>query len=232
MASDDLDIEAEEDELGISPLGMILVVMLALVGLALFLNPASPTYDVAIGGVIALSIALGLPPLQRWGNEGDLRRTFLAALIGTSVISILSMIMGLLTFSATTEGDAGIVQTTLILVLALPAVFEELLFRSGAYMNLRRVVGNRAAIVIQAVFFAIYHFARNPDPAYFLLLFAGGIVFMLIFLISRNILSSMLAHAIANLRPVIMGLLLSPPFMIVVVLALILVIWRRWSENG
>ena len=55
MSTDDFEIY--ENELGISPIGMVIVLLLTLIGLAIFLNPKSSLYDTQIAGVIVLSIS-------------------------------------------------------------------------------------------------------------------------------------------------------------------------------
>lgn len=215
------EFEGNEYELGISPLGMVLVVISALIGLALFLDPGSVSYDVAVGGVIVLSIALSFGSgLQRWENEGNLPRVLLIGVIGSAVVSILVTVIY-------TMSPFSTIQSSDWLVLTLPAVFETLLFCGGVYLVVKRVLGTAIAVVVQAATFALYHFARNPDITYTMILFMGGVVFMLVFLASKNILSAMVAHALTNLRPLYMQILMSPVTVMVIGGAfLIYIIWR------
>jgi len=214
--------EIQDYELGISPLGMILVVLSALVGLVIFLDPNSTTYDVAVGSVIVLGIALGFGSgLQRWRNEADLRKTLYLGLLGAAIVSVVVAIFSYVGAQYST------IDSTTIIILAVPPVFEELLFRAGVYLTIQRVTGTYIALVTQALLFAVYHFARNPDPLYFAVLFIGGIVFCLIFLLSKNLLSPILAHEIVNLRPVYMQILLSPLTIAVIGIAFFLLIYRR-----
>lgn len=217
------EFEDEEVDLGISPLGMLLVVCLGIIGLIFFLDPKSTLYDIRVGGMIALSIAIAFSPrgLQRWPNEGDLPRTFLLALIGAALVSILVTIVYTIPFQSTLTGS-------MIIVLALPPIFEELVFRVGVFLAVREVAGTFVAVMTQAALFSLYHFiVWEADIQYAIVLFVGGIVFQIIFLLSKNILSSMIAHAIVNLRPYLMVILLSPFMLLTVGGAVLIVLWRR-----
>ncbi|MBY8999061.1 MAG: CPBP family intramembrane metalloprotease, partial [Candidatus Thorarchaeota archaeon] len=121
--------------------------------------------------------------------------------------------------------------TSTIIVLALPPIFEELIFRVGVFLAVREVAGTIIAVVTQAGLFALYHFiVWSPDLQYAFVLFFGGIVFQMIFLQSKNILSSMIAHAIVNLRPYLLVILLSPFALLAVGGAIFIVLWRRFRE--
>jgi len=224
MSYEDFD-DYDEFGLGISPLGMILVVMVAFIGVAIFLNPGSELYDVQIGGVIALSIALSFGTgLQRWENEGDLKRTLIYALVGASTISIAGYVL----YTARAQST---VSSSLVLALAIPAVFEELLFRDAIYRNVARKTGSFVAMIIATIFFATYHFARNPDQTYLAFLFVAGIILQVVYILSKNLLSSMLAHAISNLRPVLWSLLFTPQMLMIIFVAVLILLWRLRS-NG
>lgn len=210
----------EEQQLGISPLGMLLVILSALIGLVLFLNPSSTTYDIGVGCFILLGLILAFDPvLVKWRNEGDLPRGLLLALIGATLVSVMITIISVVSFST--------VQSEIFLIVALPAITEEPIFRGTVFIRIRRFIGTGPAVVVASGLFALYHFARNPDATYFLILFLGGIIFQIIFILSKNLLSSMLAHAIVNLKPYIMGLLFSPYVLLAVGGALIIVLWRK-----
>ena len=203
------DFETDETQLGISPIGMAAVVLLALIGLALFLNPQSTVYDVQIGGIIVLSIALAsMSRIQLLQHEGDLIRTLSTGIIGAAVISIICTIAALATFTGSSIQGGNILGN--LLVLGLPSVFEELIFRGSLFLVIRRVLGTWPAVGLQDVLFATYHAFRNPNAVYFAVLLAGDFVFMLVFLVSHNLLSSMISHAIVNLRPVLWQIVLNP----------------------
>ena len=218
--------DEEEVELGISPLGMLLVILLGVIALVFFLDPNSSLYDIRIGGMIALSMVIAFAPrgLQRWTNEGDLPKVLLLALIGAALVSIMVTVVYTIPFQST-------LTTSTIIVLALPPIFEELIFRVGVFLAVREVAGTIIAVVTQAGLFALYHFiVWSPDLQYAFVLFFGGIVFQMIFLQSKNILSSMIAHAIVNLRPYLLVILLSPFALLAVGGAIFIVLWRRFRE--
>ena len=209
----------EAQPLGISPLGMLLVILSGLIGLALFLDPSSTTYDIGVGAFVLLGVICAFDPiLVKWRNEADLPRVLLLALIGAALVSIMVTLISL-PFST--------VQSALFLIVALPAITEEPIFRGTVFLRIRQIIGTGPAVLTSTGLFALYHFARDPDPLYLLILFLGGIIFTLVFIISRNLLASMLAHGLVNLSPYIMGLLFTPFVLLVVAGALLLVLWRR-----
>lgn len=210
-------LQTPERNLGISPLGMVLVALAAVTGLAFFLNPESQIYDVSIGSMIVLSIALSFGSgLQKWRNEADLKRTFLYGLLGSAVVSIIAVVVGITFFSASTTKQFS---RDVLLILSIPAIFEELLFRGGVLPILQRVVGMKVAVLIQAVLFATYHTWAGLDVARFITLFAGGIVLALIFLVTKNLLASIIAHLIINLKPYAVVIMLQPATLVVIALA-------------
>lgn len=214
-----------DSQLGISPLGMVLVALSAVIGLAIFLDPTSATYDIAIGSTIVLSIALAFGAgLQRWKNEADLKLTLLLGVAGAALVSVIITVVGLLTFTGSTT-----VSQNFLLVLALPAIFEELLFRGGLFLIIRRVTNWYIATFAQAFAFAIYHSWVGLDLQYFMLLFVGGIILQLIFLASKNILSSMISHAIINLKPYMLQLLMQPLSLVIIAIAVTIYILKKRS---
>ena len=220
------EFEDEEVDLGITPLGMLLVVCLGVIGLIFYLDPKATLYDIRIGGMIGLSIAIAFSPrgLYRWSNEGDLPKTFLLALIGAAIVSIVVTITNTLPLSSL-EGPA-------ILIRAIPTIFEELIFRVGVFLAVREVAGPIVATLTQAGLFSLYHFiVWSVDIQYAIVLFIGAIIFQVIFILSQNILSSMMAHAIVNLRPYLLIILLSPLMVLTVAGGLLIALWRR-SRNG
>lgn len=219
--------EDDDIQVGISPLGTLLVILLGIIGLMLFLNPSSTMYDFRIGGIIAVSIPIAFAPggLQRWQDEGDLPKTFLLALIGAVSVSLIVSIVY-------TVPVLSVLTVSTVLVLALPPIFEELVFRVGLFFAFQRVMGTEIAIIFQAIIFGLYHFfVWEVSAQYAFVLFMGGVIFQIIFLMSKNILSSMIAHAIVNLKPHILAILMSPFVFFTVGLAIVLIFWRR-SRNG
>lgn len=222
--------ELDEYDLGISPIGMLLVGFAFAIGLIFFLNPYSELYDIQIGLIVIAGMTIGFGTgLQRWDNEGDLKKTFGWSLIGVALLSITVTIF-YFDYSPILPAYSSAIQGSIFLVLILPAIFEELIFRVGLFNIFRRAAGVKGAVGIQALFFALYHFAREPDLRYLVVLFIGGLIFAVIYLITKNILTSMLAHAMFNLRPVMLSILLSPLMIVVVVIAVIAFIVR--SRNG
>lgn len=218
----------DEPELGISPIGSLLVVLLGFIGIIFFLDPRATTFDYRVAGIITISIALAAYYSEEYEileDEGDLPRTFLLALIGASVVSIMVTAVYAVPFQDTLTFST-------IIVLGLPPIFEELAFRLGLFLAFQKVTGTTMAIGLQALVFATYHFIFwEVSIQYAIVLFFGGIVFQLIFLLSKNLLSSMLAHAIVNLRPFIFAVLMSPFVILAVAGGLLITIWRR-SRNG
>jgi len=218
----DTTIGEDAEQLSIGPLGVLLVVMSALIGLALFLDPSSSSYDISVGGIIVLGVAIAFSSLiQRTRYEVNLRNTLLLALIGGAIISITATLVYTVPLQSTVQGQ-------ILLIVGLPPIFEELIFRVMIFLAVYRVTHSMyAATIIQAVFFALYHFVRQPDLAYLIVLFIGGIVLQWIFILSKNILSSMLAHAMGNLRPYLLELVMSPLGILTIGGALLIVLLRR-----
>lgn len=218
----------DEPELGISPIGSLLVVLLAFIGIIFFLDPRATTFDYRVAGIITISIAIASYYSEEWEvmeDEGDLPRTFLLAMIGAAVVSIMVTAVYAVPFQ-----EALTFST--IISLGLPPIFEELAFRLGLFLAFQKAVGTTLAIGLQALVFAAYHFIFwEVSMQYAIVLFFGGIVFQLIFLLSKNLLSSMLAHALTNLKPFIFTLLMTPFVILAVAGGLLLTIWRR-SRNG
>jgi len=197
-------IDTENHELGISPIGVVLVIFIGLVSFALFVNPTSSFFDIQIAGMILLGIVMArFVGLQLWTDETDLKRDILYGSVGAGAISVVMLITGVVwNYSA--------VETSLLitLCLALPCVFEELLFRAGVYLAIVRTSGQVIATMVQALFFAIFHAWKDNQitgieflySQYFMVLFCGGIILQIIFLLTKNLLSSMVTHLIINLK--------------------------------
>ena len=164
--------------------------------------------------------------IQLLHNEGDLIKTLTTGIIGAAIMSVICAVAAIATFTGSTIQGGNVLG--LALVNGLPTVFEELLFRGSAFLIVRRILGTWPAVIIQDVLFTAFHAYRNPDIVYTLVLFAGGIVLMLVFLISRNLLSSMISHAIVNLRPVVWQIILNPGTLagLAIVLAITYAQWR------
>lgn len=219
--------EEDDIQVGISPIGRLLVILLGVIGLVFFLDPRATTFDYRVGGIIAIAIPISFVSgkLQRWEDEGELPKTFLLALIGAALVSIMVTIVYTIPFQ-----DAFTFST--ILTLGLPPIFEELVFRVGVFLAFQEVTGTTLAIFLQAGLFSLYHFIFwEASAQYAFVLFFGGVVFQIIFLLSRNILCSMIAHAIVNLKPFIFAILLSPFMILAVGMSLLIVLWRR-TRNG
>lgn len=214
----------DDDTLGISPLGMLLVILSALVGLVFFLSPTSSTYDIGIGGFILLGVILSFDPkLVKMKNEGDLAKTLLLALIGASLVSI----MVTLVYTA----SMSIVQSSMLIVVAIPAITEEPIFRGTVFLRVKQYIGTGPAVLVQAALFSLYHFARNPDATYSFVLFLGGIIFAVVFILSKNLLASILAHEIVNLRPYLMTILFTPYALLAISGALLIIAWRKLNRG-
>lgn len=214
----------EAQPLGISPLGMLLVILSSLIGLALFLDPGSSSYDIGVGAFVLLGVICAFDPiLIKWRNEGDLPRVLMLALIGAALVSLMVTLIYTLPFST--------VQSDIFLIIALPAITEEPIFRGTVFLRTKQIIGTGPAVLVSSGLFAIYHFARNPDPLYLLILVLGGVIFTLVFVISRNLLASMLAHGLVNLSPYLMGLLFTPFVLLAVAGALIIVLWRKLKHG-
>jgi membrane protease YdiL (CAAX protease family) len=205
---------------------MVLVVICGLVALTFFLNPKSELFDMRVGGMIGLSIVIGFASgLQRWMNEADLKRTVSWGVLGAGLIGIITLVANVLW----TAGQSFSVADSVI--LALPGIFEELLFRAGVYLTVLRVTGSPIAIFAASLTFATYHaWVANllgADFVYFAVLFAGGIVLQVIFLITHNLLTSMIAHELNNLKPILFSMLVSPFGIAVIVLAIVLFVLMK-----
>ena len=85
------------------------------------------------------------------------------------------------------------------------SLLEEFFFRGFAFLTLEKYVGVKSAMTISAVAFAVYHIAMMTSmfsPWIFALSFvgllAGGVIFNLLNLKSKNLYTSWFVHAFAN----------------------------------
>lgn len=80
------------------------------------------------------------------------------------------------------------------LVSLAPAVIEEIAMRGFVFGRFRSVLGDRDALILQAVLFAILHMNLLVLPSHFLM----GLLFGVLRLRSGSLLPGMLAHALWN----------------------------------
>ena len=234
--SDELydSMDTQDTELGISPLGVIVVIVSALVAFSLFLDPNSQLFDVKLGILVIGSMAVSrFAGLQLWENEADLKKTVMWGLVGSAAVGILTFAVNMVWGFSTTATSMII-----LLALALPGVFEELLFRGGVFLAIEETFGTPIATIVQAFLFALFHswvvsgelFTVHLD--YFIILFVGGIVLQIIFLISKNLLSSMIAHFIINLKDRAGAILSFQIIVLLVALAALFYVLKRRLTNG
>lgn len=212
----------------IGPISLALLVFSILAGYYIFLDPNAATYDLQIGVtlfasivVVLLAVAMKTAQIQTRG-EYNIKNTLLVALIAAAAVSVVSMLMFL-------EGETySTITSSLVLYLALPAIFEECL-RLGVFGMFQKLVGTNIAVILQAFLFAMWHtIARTDvDVTYLTVLFLGGIILMVAILISGNLLAGIIAHAIINLRPILFTLVFSPLMLIVIMLTVVIIFARR-----
>lgn len=125
-------------------------------------------------------------------------------------------------FSAITgalTGDVGVNRDNFIFVAIyisfVNSLLEEFFFRGFIFLSLKKFWSNKAAYIISAAVFAVYHIAIMSgwfSVGLFVLamlgLFAGGIIFNFLNSKSNNIYTSWLVHMFANFAINTIGLLL------------------------
>lgn len=97
------------------------------------------------------------------------------------------------------DGTAGAFLLNLLIVAVLPAVLEEMLFR-GVILQVLRPAGDRAAVWISSLLFALMHTTLHQIPFALLL----GLVFGYIVVKTGNIYLSMAIHGLNNAMSVVM----------------------------
>ncbi|MFA9399359.1 MAG: lysostaphin resistance A-like protein [Clostridiaceae bacterium] len=107
-------------------------------------------------------------------------------------------------YSETSETIAGAYNSifSVIIIIALIPIFEEILFRGLIFNELRHSLNITLSIILQAAIFGIFH--GNPLQAIYT--FIAGTVFCLVYYWTDSLYSSILAHITYNL----MGSLLIP----------------------
>lgn len=93
------------------------------------------------------------------------------------------------------RGAAGIAISLLMVVILAPLA-EELFFRGWIYTSLRRSFGVLAAVIVTALLFALAHL--DPTRLYPLLIFLPGLMLTLVREYNRSSKASFYAHALYN----------------------------------
>lgn len=117
------------------------------------------------------------------------------------------------------EKELGVTKDNFLLVAVyisfVNALLEEFFFRGFAYLELKKWISRRNALVISAGAFALYHVSMMLNwfslPLFALLLtglFVGGLLFNFINERSNNIYSSWMVHMFANFAINTVGLML------------------------
>lgn len=215
-------------EIAIGPISLSLFVFSVLIGYYIFLDPVAATYDLQIGiillaSVVILLLAVAMKTARiHIRGEYNIRHTIIITLVASAAVSVISMLSFLESETYST------ITTSLVLYLALPAIFEEGL-RLGIFAVFQKLVGTKIAVVFQALFFAMWHTVARTDidSTYFIVLFAGGIIIMVAILVSGNVLAGIITHAIINLRPILFTLVFSPLMLIVLMLTVVIIFARR-----
>ncbi len=239
-------LETDEEDIGISPLGVFATIVAALVALAFYTDPNSSFYDIRLAGLVIVSIAVGgFMEIKRYENwEYDLRKTVTFGLLGSGLLGITALVFNLDFIPSSILATTSLIG---LLAYSLPAVFEEITFRGAFFKALRDAYGGLPATIIQAAVFALWHswvmqgsseswdvvgvWLANLD--YLLILFIGGIILQVIVLITKDLFSSMIAHFLNNMKAFLPALLLDPIILIVVVLGVSLYIlqWRYFNSE-
>ena len=104
---------------------------------------------------------------------------------------------------ASSPGPAwvGSLASMLLFTAAIPALFEETIFRGLVLHTLAADMSKRRAIVISAAMFAVLHGAIERTPGTFL----GGVVFGWMYVQTGSLLPGIFAHALHNSLCVILG---------------------------
>lgn len=95
---------------------------------------------------------------------------------------------------------------SVISVLIVAPISEELIFRGYIYNNFRNSIGSIPAILITSALFTLMHFPRFTfDPLFFVSIFLTGTIFGILREKTGSVLVPMLFHAIYNFGSIIVG---------------------------
>ena len=203
---------------------VIAFTVLSQIGMQIFVDKAGlvVSEDVAIGLGGSLGIALtGICVAFRMKKKGycdfeaesevfDCKKALFYGILAISICHVL--------FSAvTTVFLAGIVPNvvadgtrpegtllTLVTTVVIAPVTEELLFRAGIYSYIKVKFGNKSALVISSLIFAVLHLYIPID---FLSCVLAGVVFAIIYDKTGTIWYSIIAHVLCNLEAFLVNIL-------------------------
>lgn len=124
----------------------------------------------------------------------------LTLLIGSMLISMLSMRLG---FSGNSESIVGRGTSDLLAVLiaaVLPAICEEIVFR-GVIMSSLEPCGTLHAVLGTSLLFAFAHMSLEEFPIYFF----SSLVLCFVTYVSRSIFASIIIHSVYNAAVLLLG---------------------------
>jgi membrane protease YdiL (CAAX protease family) len=157
--------------------------------------------DAAVVFSFARAFRADLAPLFRppqLARRAWLQLVFVAA----GMIAVLSGYFALLNragvpilrVSETLAQPDGSIGALVLVMVALPAIFEELAFRGVILTALEKVFSEREALVIQAALFSVLHLTPIAFPSHFLL----GLCLGWMRLRTRSVYPSIAVHALWN----------------------------------
>lgn len=168
---------------------------------------ASPWVDVAMSGVDAVLIVAfvqryepGLWTRLRWSH---VRVADWLLALGLFVVSWIALHYWFALLLQVFEGVRYLDEYELhgwplwssaVLIVVMPAVFEELAFRGFLLQRFARVMAMRDALILQALWFAIFHLMPAALPSHFAL----GILFGWLARRTGSLVPGMLVHAAWN----------------------------------
>ncbi len=130
--------------------------------------------------------------------------SFTAALLSFLLNCLVSVLFERTPYQQVQYADGFTGVWTIVIVVLLPAIFEELLFRSGIISSYEQH-GAAAAIVVSAVSFALVH----GNPANFIGPLAAGLVYGYMTLALGSIWPAVIAHMINNAFFLLLGYMTS-----------------------
>lgn len=190
------------------------------IAIALFANKNMDYYILFWGGIIALHWISVFVVMQLLKTEGKtladigykLSKKGTLFLIGGYVVVALLVFVGIEVILSNAELDSsqfgsisGLIPKTtphrvfFILLVFSTGFCEEIVYRGFAITQLEKIGLNKwVALIIAALLFIGIH-GINAYSKSFVFYFGGGVMFGLIFLLSKRLLPSMLLHLVINL---------------------------------
>ena len=122
-------------------------------------------------------------------------------LLGTSLISMLSVRLGFSAPSESISSGIGAPSVLVLLIFAIvPAVCEEIVFR-GVIMSSFEPCGVFTAVTATSVLFAAAHMSLEDFPVYFF----ASLILCFVAYVSRSVIASIIVHSVYNISVLALG---------------------------